>query len=385
MKTVLRTEKNENVGEKKRIPFIDAMRGVAVLLMIGVHATDAFLALPFREGVWWSRIDIIFGFVAPAFLFLSGVTLFIAVSRRRESGRPLSGLWLRALAILALGYWLHIPSHSLWIALRSSPAQIDQFFDCDILQLISFSMLLVLSFVALLRNLRWSAWLALGLGVLIAAIAPLVWNAENIQSLPVWLRFYFSSSGSFPIFPYGAYFLIGFGGAAFLLEGSKKQFGAMAVAAIGLGLIFASYFLQLLLDLFPLYDNFWQGSPALILFRLGGVLLVTGGMIGFEKVREKRAWLERVGGASLALYVLHLMLVYGSPVTMGMRYWFNLLLYRALNPFQTIVLFAAVVVVLWFAVDAWRRFRERYPVWSLRVFWGWWIGFALFFLLTGWW
>ncbi len=102
------------------------------------------------------------------------------------------------------------------------------------------------------------------------------------------------------------------------------------------------------------------------------------------KFREKKTWLEEAGRASLAIYVLHLMLVYGSPVTMGMRYWFDSLIYRALNPWQSAALFAAVTVAVWFAVDAWRWFAGRYPEWGRRVFWGWWIGFGVVFLATGW-
>lgn len=376
-------ERGKKAGEE-RLPFIDGMRGLAVLLMIAVHVTDAFLAVAYRDGVWWSRVDILFGFVAPAFVFFSGVTLFIAVRRRRESGRSLWALALRALLILALGYWLHIPSHSLPLALEATPAQRARFFDCDILQLISVSMLFTLGLAALLRNPRRSAPVALGIGAVVAAVAPVVFASGFADSLPVSLFFYFSPAGSFPLFPYAAYFLIGYGASAFLADAAEKQLGPLTVSSVGVGMVFIGYLLHLLLLSSPPYDDFWGGSPAQFLFRLGGVLLITGGMMWLGKFREKKTWLEEAGRASLAIYVLHLMLVYGSPVTMGMRYWFDSLIYRALNPWQSAALFAAVTVAVWFAVDAWRWFAGRYPEWGRRVFWGWWIGFGVVFLATGW-
>lgn len=367
----------------KRLPFIDAMRGLAVLLMIAVHTTDVFLAMPFREGDVWSRIDILFGFVAPAFLFFSGVTLYLAVVRRRESGRTVSDLVVRALLILALGYWLHIPAHSLRRALEASRAQVVRFFDSDVLHVIALSMLLVLGLVAFVRLPRRAGLPILLLGVAIAAITPVVWDAGFVDSLPLAISQFAGPPGTFPLFPYAAYVLTGFGASALLLAARRREFGPLAVGSVGIGLIFTSYLLNLVLSSLPSYDSFWHGSPALVLFRLGGIVLATAGIMWLESAEKNMTWLERIGRASLAIYVLHLMLVYGSPITMGMTYWFDGMLRRAFDPLGTAVLFIAVTVVTLFAVDLWGWFRERSPAWSRRLFWGWWIAFGLFFLLVG--
>src|SRR5438067_13814661 len=67
-----------------RFRFIDILRGVAIVVMIAAHASDAFLADTWKHNWAWYNANILFGFVAPGYLFFSGMTLHVALERRGD-------------------------------------------------------------------------------------------------------------------------------------------------------------------------------------------------------------------------------------------------------------------------------------------------------------
>src|SRR5690606_30205386 len=124
----------------------------------------------------------------------------------------------------------------------------------------------------------------------------------------------------------------------------------------GILLLLLSEGLDLLQSLIPPYDNFWEYTPALFLFRIGGVVFLSGLVLGPMRRgegKERTSLLEKTGRASLGIYILHLMLIYGSPVNMGMRYWYGSLFHHLMDPMETAMIFLGVagltvsVVFLW--------------------------------------
>lgn len=366
----------------QRVRFVDIARGLAVLLMIAVHGTDAFLSDVYRTGWLYHQISILFGFVAPVFIFFSGFTLQIALQKRAASNRSSRDLVFRAVEILLLGYWLQIPSHSLSIALNATGFQADRFFDCNVLGLIAVSMLVLLALNSLLGKLQRTITISLAIGAVVVVVTPFIQNALAIQSLPLFFRFYLSPEGSFPLFPWAAYFFVGFGLAKWLVGLSTEPSFANVSIAVGLLLMVVARCVGLI-D-YELLDScmFWQDGPLLFLFRLGGIVVVAGFAQRLAQMGPRVAWLDTVGQVSLLIYVLHLMLIYGSPITMGMRYWFDGMLNRALDPAVVLLLIALVGVVVWGAVMMWRRFRTYSPKHATWLARAWWIGFAMFFLVV---
>ena len=372
-------------GPGKRIRFIDGMRGLAVLLRIAVHATDAFLSDSFRSGELWDHVNILFGFVAPAFLFFSGVTFRIALERRVASERTTRDLALRALQILALGYWLQIPSHSLRIALQGTPEQAARFFDCNILQLIGGMMLLMLALHTAFRSLRTLQWSAGGIAAAMLLFTPFVPLLIDQSAIPLPLRFWVGPAGTFPVFPFAAYFLVGVAVSQLLVSSASRRFGGAKVASAGFLLLLLSEGLDLVLSLISPYDNFWENTPALFLFRTGGVLLLSGPVLGMMRGGEERkrvSLLEKTGKASLGIYILHLMLIYGSPVNMGVRYWYDSLFHQLMDPLETAMIFLGIAGVTLSAVLLWRMLRNRKPVFARWLILAWWVGFGAVFLVV---
>lgn len=356
--------------------------------MIAVHVTDAFLDPHYRSGTLWDGINILFGFVAPAFIFFSGVTTSLALERRVRSGRSTSDILLRAFLLLLLGYWLQIPAHSLHAAFNATPAQIQFLFDLNVLGLIAASIILSVGLVSLFRRpMQWRV-AALLLGSGIAICTPLIHGAIDSASLPLAIRFWVSPEGSFPLVPFAAYFLIGFGLAGRLSDGARLGARATLPLVLTAAAILAVVPVHVLTSAIDPDLSFWSYGPALFLFRLGGVLLLWIACVAVpDKVgSDEPRWegLARFGRASLFVYVAHLVLVYGSPVTMGARFWFDGAIDRALGPWPVTGLFLAVSFLSWLAVIGREGLESRFPGAVRRIALAWWICFVLFFLLAPW-
>ena len=59
----------------KRFPFLDWMRGLAIVLMIQCHTFNSFARMDVREGGPYVLSQFIGGMAAPLFLFMAGMTL----------------------------------------------------------------------------------------------------------------------------------------------------------------------------------------------------------------------------------------------------------------------------------------------------------------------
>lgn len=87
-----------------RVAGLDAVRGVAVLVMVAWHGSEAWLSVAHRDGAAWSIARVAGGMAAPLFLFASGAAAELGASR----GRPLSRAVERGLSLVALGFLLEL-------------------------------------------------------------------------------------------------------------------------------------------------------------------------------------------------------------------------------------------------------------------------------------
>ncbi len=372
----------------ERLGSIDLARGVAVVLMIAAHAADALLAGSWKHNDIWYDVNILFGFVAPAFIALSGLTLWPALARRGGGNagdatvRPVA---IRYLRILLLGYWIQIPVLSLrQLLFNRRPEELARLFDANILQVIAIAGLLVLALGWVLGSLQRARTAAVLAGIATVLLAPYLWTGTLYQDLPLPLRAYFSPSppATFPLFPYLGYFMAGFAASPALMAAAGAARGRAIVLASAAGLIGLALALDPLLSALPPHNDFWGPGIQHFLFRLGGVVLLVGLSFQYGWLRPNGgAWLGFIGRHSLAIYLLHLMLVYGSPMTMGMRYWFDGALGGMLNPGITIGFIGAILLLSVAAVSSWKHLRQRHPAAALLLKRLWWALFWGLFLL----
>src|SRR6476661_6212918 len=92
----------------KRFPFLDWMRGLAVVLMIQCHTFNSFARMDVRDGGPYVLSQFIGGMAAPLFLFMAGMTLaFHMESVARRVATPVARWWAalrRGAYVLGIAY-----------------------------------------------------------------------------------------------------------------------------------------------------------------------------------------------------------------------------------------------------------------------------------------
>lgn len=355
-----------------------------MLLMIASHATDAFLAGQWKAGDPWYGLNLLFGYVAPGFAFLAGMSLWHGLGRHPRSDRETERRYAwRYLRVLLLGYWLQIPILSLrqllWV---QRPDELARMFDANILQVIAITGLLALAMVKMMGSAERARLPLLLLAMAGIVAAPYLWRSDLPMLLPLPLRAYLSPHppATFPLLPYGAYLLLGFVMARPLTRSGGQGPTRLAMPLLGCACIVAGLALDIPLASHPPHDDFWGSSIQHVIFRLGGIVL--GVSLCMALARRGRGWLYFMGRSSLAIYLLHLMLIYGSPMTMGARYWGGGALDRSLDPLATALAIALTALLCYHAVHGWGMLRDRRPglaLWGKRLWWG---AFWALFLLT---
>ncbi len=387
------TSRQQQAQPGQRLRAIDAARGTAVVLMIATHVCDAFLGQQWRTGTVWDGFNIVFGFVAPAFTFLSGTMLWLALERRALAARAAErsntagpaasgarallppGLLRRFAGLLLLGYWLQFPMASIRRFVSSANAeQIWRAFDSNILHVIGLVGIALVLLAAACRSLQAARWCALAVGLAVAFLTPYIWANGVPTSLPAFARAYMSPTppATFGMFPTAAYMLFGFALApvittAALRENIRQR---TILACAGVALVAIAPMLTAILH--APNDHFWASSMQHVFYRTGGVFLLialAGAMAPIQESSTALTPLEIAGQRSLGAYVIHLVLIYGSPLTMGLGAAFatdwgshpHSPSVVAFAPYEVCEMFVAVLFATFTAEGAWRGLRARWP------------------------
>jgi len=286
----------------RRVVMLDLLRLLAAVQMIQGHTIDAVLDQAVRRGFTFELWTAARGLTAVAFLFVAGLSFHVAtlarLERHRASRAAVRARFRRVALLLGLGYLLHLPLGAWATCLDAGHAGTV----VDILQCMAVC-LGVAELLALVLPGAHSVALVSGL---LAALA--LWLAPGLQGTAVggtWapLAHYVSAAGGspFPLLPWTAHFFAGVALGGALLDGVLGT-RAARLSAAGLALLASSV----------------VPASSLVadhLGRLGGVLLVAALLAVLEeRVGRLPTRLERLAGATLTLYVVHIVLVYGDVV-----------------------------------------------------------------------
>lgn len=332
-----------------RLAFLDWSRGLAAVVMLQGHVFHAFTAKDLREGGPYVLSQFVGGMPPAVFLFLTGVTLgFLMDARERQGEAPWRRVmvaWRRAGYLLALAFAFRF---QLWVfGLPSSPWT--DLFRVDILN----SMALAIAVVALMAVFTTveRVRLCAVLGVGIAAASPIV-SAMDWSSVHPFIRTYIAPDYFyFSFFPWAAFVAFGVSAGSILrVSSSEDRSRVMQWAALaGFGLILGGkYFGDLPLSIYTKSD-FWLNSPALILIKLGVILLMLSfAFLWTEYAAGQASWVRLLGTHSLLVYWVHTELVYGRWL------W---VLRENLSIGQTVVCSVAVIAMMVGLV----RLKRRWP------------------------
>lgn len=337
---------------RNREVYIDVFRGLMALVMVQGHVSDSLLTAELQADPLYQFQRIFHGSTAPGFLFASG---FVAgLPRAPLSVRASLRRARRLLFVLGVGYYLHLPYFSFWKTVQASPAEKAALFACDALQCIAVTQLLVLA-LQWLVGLRWTV--AAGtLAAAVLAAGPFVWSARLAERLPPVLGAYLDdSTGShFPLFPFAAFVLAGTVAGATLGRREPQVRHRRAVRA-GLALLAAGVLLHLAL---AGRVDFWHISPAYVLIRLGGlVLLLRLVEAASQRGRPGVGALALFGHETLQVFVLHLVLLFGGVIgPSALWVW-----HGRLGLWTTAGLLLAMLPVLYAAAWLWHRAKVAAP------------------------
>jgi hypothetical protein len=296
-----------------RLAFLDWSRGLAALIMLQGHVFHSFTMPALRDGSAYVLSQFIGGITPAVFLFLTGVTLAFLMDGRERKGAPardrvFSALrragYLALLAVLfRLQLWLFGWPHSPWTDL----------FKVDILNSMAIAVALF-SLMAVFQTEERIKLCAV-LGLTIAAASPVI-SQLDWSSLHPFVRAYIVPDAvTFSFFPWAAFVAFGMSAGSILriLPMEHMQRGMQWAALLGFGLIFGGqYFSNLPYSLYSKSD-FWIDSPALIIIKLGVILLILAFAFLWhqQKSAQNWSWLRLLGTNSLLIYWVHIELVYG--------------------------------------------------------------------------
>jgi uncharacterized membrane protein len=338
----------------KRFPFLDWMRGLAVLIMMECHVFNSFTRLDLRDSGPYIMSQFVGGLAAPLFLFMAGMTTGFQMEslERREIGPRRR--WLislrRAGYILLIAFTFRFTNWFFSIPHTSA----SEMLRVDILNCMGVGMaaMAVAALFASRERIRFAA-LA---GLAIIGVAPLLANLDWNWA-PTLLRDYLvplPNRGHFPFFPLAAYVAFGIALGTIVKRAPAEKFDRLMQWSVLIGfamVLTAQYFSNLPYSVYP-HSNFWLDSPALVVIRVGIILLLMAGAYLWTEYAAGTgwSWMQTLGKNSLMVYWVHVMIVYGAVVRP---------IKRALSIPEAA--FAAVLVTLMMIVmsELWLRWKQR--------------------------
>ena len=214
------------------------------------------------------------------------------------------------------------------------------------------------------RTSRQFAIAVLVLDVMIIVATPLIWQIDFAPIVSPVLSPYFNQTqlSIFPLFPFAAFLLTGVVAGHFYLEakrkGSEDAFRKNLLVAAAVAIALGIDFDLLPIQLYPTHD-YWKASPNWFLIRIGIVTLIS---VAFSYVRRMPPLVERnlimLGKASLLIYPIHLLIVYGSAANDGLMQRIG----QSLAAQQAVLIGLLVLTSMVLLTYAWNFLRTKYFV-----------------------
>lgn len=308
----------------KRIIYVDIMRAIAVIMMIQGHTVDTLLASEYRtmDSIAYSVWHAFRGFTAPIFMFTAGLIFTYLLKSDNfdilKNPRIKKGL-KRGLLLILIGYILRYPTYSIFDFSNVNQTQWDIFFAVDALHLIGFGMLVIIFSVFLAKRAHLNMNVIIYSFIIFLLIfSPLIVKVDWIKVFPHFIASYFTRNyGSlFPIFPWLVYVLAGslLGNYLYKNDGIylKKRF-SFTLSIIGASLIAVSLLFFSSKSSVEGEMSYWYYSNGLIFLRVGYVIFLNS-LLAFvvRKLNSIPKIIRDTGKKTLMLYVLHVVILYGS-------------------------------------------------------------------------
>jgi len=345
-----------------RLYELDSAKFLAMLFMIVGHVLDALVSpveldvtrLQWMLWHWWR------GITAPVFLTISGMLFALTLRRKEDSNierRILSKRVLRSLQLALVGYLLVFPARRIFDLPFVDETVWRASVQVNILQLIAASLLTLVS-LAVLFPRRESFRRAVLVGsIVVALLTPLVHSVPWYDYLPSLLAAYISYDGGslFPVFPFTAYMLLGawLGCELSVHDHNRTKRLRIMGWSLGGGLLLVGGFISLVLPIGEV--DIYRYTPIGVAIRQGVALLfITLVSYALPWMRRIEPLLVLFGKRALVIYVLHLVLLFGTP-------WFDSIgrtHFKMLSLGMGFLVAIAITSVTLGSVVVWERVRS---------------------------
>ena len=302
-----------------RLDAIDWARGLAVLIMIQAHVTDAWTRPADRTTTAYRYLTVLGGFAAPLFLWLAGLSLVLSGEALLRQGTDRRQAWQRlvqrGLEVFILAFLFRANSF-----LFNPGGAALTLFRVDILNVMGPAMVVTGLLWAVSRSRTLQVLMFGGVAVGLAMLTPVVRTAAWVDRLPVWFQWYLRPAAEHTVFtllPWGGFVLAGAASGVLVARAHLPQrrvqvrlaLGLAGLAILGLGFYTAS------LPTIYRQSSFWTSSPTFFAVRAGILLLALALLDGTAALLTPRgvslAALGRLGRGSLLIYWIHVQLAYG--------------------------------------------------------------------------
>jgi uncharacterized membrane protein len=308
---------------------LDALRCLAIVLMVQGHTFYALLDPGVRVHPWFWLHDRLHGLTAPMFLFASGlafgVTTLGSFAEHARLGPALRQRMTRYAMLIAIGYALQLPGQSLIAPLHDGTLLTAPVLRIGPLQ--ALGVVLGVCQLLVLATQRRGLFIACTTGLLAITlcVSPWLWQSGLSDRMPLPLAMWLDSrrGSDFPLFPWAVFVFAGVIVAELVRECSlaaitwRLSCGGAVLAAVSPWLWYGGYG--------PDAWAAWATSPFFVLERLGYVLLALAGLCALElalgtKIQFSFELTAQLSRRSLVVYVVHLLILYGTPFTPNVAY-----------------------------------------------------------------
>jgi hypothetical protein len=355
--------------------------------MLQGHTFRALLDPSIQQHPIYQLHELFHGITAPAFLFGAGLTFVISTRRRWQEYHRLSPHLLRRvgrmLLVIGLGIALNLPYFSLRkILSEGTDLEYLRLFRFDVLHCIGVGLLVLQALIFFFKGERRFYGLVLVFTTSIILLTPLVWDVDFLAVFPPILAQAFNASNGspFPLFPFAGFLFAGVVASwEFLRAAEQNKERHFMRRLIWLGpllVVMGILFDAIPLQLYPTY-NYWYTSPNYFAIRAGILLLLAAGFwYAAQTVSNSSNRIVQycsksmtvLGQESLFVYVLHLLVIFGSVVNpaVNLQGWYGASLDLGGTTLVMIILVGSMLVLAF----GWNTLKTRKPLYHriLQVF-----------------
>jgi uncharacterized membrane protein len=329
--------------QKTRLYFIDIARSIAILLMLEGHFVDNGLMDVYRD----TNNDIynawlfVRGFTSPIFLTITGIVFtYLLIGNNHleyfKNNRIKKG-YKRVVELLFWGYLVQV-------------------YAFHVLQCIGIGILSILLLYGIYKAVKiiplWVYFFFAGTIIFSSYIVISSWPKEYYwpESAPIFIQNMFHGKYSiFPILPRMGYTMYGamIGVILYTYKSKVKEWSfILSVFLIGAFLYFFLKDILLILDVIFAHPIYHLYKVDWLYECLGMVLIILSILIAIEKFigEIKPNLFLKIGQNTLTIYILHMVVLYGSITGLGL----NRVIHKNLTPWQ--ILPATILFLLFFVL-----------------------------------